>query len=353
MDWPRRVNGTGHRGGARKAGAGLPTGRSGMTYVQGKGQSNGRPSDHDRIKNGAARARQEGASEGASVDGLIHTIEGEIIPRLLLAHQGALQDGPVPLARGDVVWSGAEADAVLDGGRSDHDRPEGVPLHVTPSDVTAFAELLITFEPSVAKRFIDAQVGRGHAVPDLLLDLCAPAAKTLGDMWLNDVCSFCDVTIGLSSLEQIILHCAGPAGSVEHQPARDRSVLLAPMPGNQHVFGMLIVKELFRRSGWTVRSPAATTEESLLAAVRQTRFSVLGLSLGSVKDLQSCQSLVKACRKESLNPKLLIMVGGHGIQEANMSTRMLDVDLIARDGREGLEQMERMVSRMTPNRTYN
>lgn len=295
--------------------------------------------------------RQESAasSPAASVDGLIHTIEGEVIPRLLLAHQGILRDSTDEGSRsGDLTWSGTPLDDA-----DDDDAVTVDPLRVTKADVCAFAELLITFDATVAKRFIDAQVSSGHAVPDLLLDLCAPAARELGAMWLRDECSFCDVTIGLSGLEQVILHCAGPAGSVRQSSSVDRSALLAPMPGNQHVFGLLIVKELFRRSGWTVRSPAANERNAVLDAVRSTRYSVLGLSVGSANDLQACRSLVKACRNESLNPKMLVIVGGYGIQEANMSTRMLDADLIARDGREGLDQIERIVARMAPQRPYN
>jgi methanogenic corrinoid protein MtbC1 len=257
-------------------------------------------------------------------DGLVHTIEGEIIPRLLLAHQSAMRQAGGSEMPGEqsgrehIGWSGLVPDETL--GAEPRD---ALHLTVTPDDVMAFAELLIAFEPRIAKQFIDTQLARGHTVCDLLLDLCAPAARELGDMWKRDACSFCDVTIGLSTLEQVVLHCAGPAGDLPKTSDRDRCVLLTPMPGNQHVFGLLIVKELFRRSGWTVRGPAKPDSASVLNAVRKTRYSVLGLSVGSADDLQACQSLVKACRAESLNPKLLIMVGGHGIQEANMSTRML------------------------------
>lgn len=323
-----------------------------MANVQNEGRSerlrgglSGVPSDLGKPGDLARTARDE----ASSVDGLIHTIEGEIIPRLLLAHQSLLRDETGTAASSNHAdWHGAQSEA-----KTDQLAMEDHPLHVTQADVTAFAELLITFEPSVAKRFIDAQVSRGHAVPDLLLDLCAPTAKELGDMWLRDACSFCDVTIGLSALEQVVLHCSGPAGATRIVSDQDRSALLAPLPGNQHIFGLLIVKELFRRSGWTVRSPSTFDHNAIVDAVRKTRFSILGLSVGSSDDLQNCQSLVKACRDVSLNSNLLILVGGYGIQEASMATRMLDVDLIARDGREGLDQIERMMSRIAPQRAYN
>ncbi|MEQ8658353.1 MAG: cobalamin B12-binding domain-containing protein [Hyphomicrobiales bacterium] len=317
-----------------------------MAIVQNEGRPERRRAGSDGVPSDLSRSS---GAEASSVNGLIHTIEGEIIPRLLLAHQSLLRDetGEAP-SSGDIDWSNDNAGVGIDDPAMEFN-----PLRVTHADVTAFAELLISFAPSVAKRFIDAQIARGHAVPDLLLDLCAPTAKELGDMWLRDACSFCDVTIGLSALEQVVLHCSGPAGTMRNAPDQDRSALFAPMPGNQHIFGLLIVKELFRRSGWTVRSPSSVDRDAILDAVRKTRFSILGLSIGSSDDLQSCQSLVKACRDESLNPNLLILVGGYGIQEPNMSTRMLGVDLIARDGREGLDQIERMMSRIMPQRPYN
>lgn len=296
------------------------------------------------------KAKLHDAQELAHIDNtLIHTIEGEIIPRLLLAHQHMLRE-QFEAER----TLGEFTSPPMESSESGHiNWSDGAGLSVSHEDVVAFAELLIAYDADLAKRFIDAQVARGYAVSDLLLDLCAPVARELGDMWLRDDCSFCDVTIGLSSLEHVILHCSGPSTSLPNGPDRDRTVLLSPMPGNQHVFGLLIVKELFRRSGWIVRTPAKGDAESVLQAVRSTRFSVMGLSVSHAQDLQACQTLVKACREESLNPRLMVIVGGHGIQEANMSTRMLDADLIARDGREGLDQIERMISRISSQQPFN
>lgn len=289
-----------------------------------------------------------------SASDLVQAIEGEIIPRLLLAHRISLDKA----GDSNTVGQPRPVDAVawpqkVEGAFVPGERGETVPLSATRSDVVAFAELLITFEPRIAKQFIQTQLSQGYAMSDLMLDLCAPAARELGDMWKRDVCSFCDVTIGLSTLEQVVLHFSEMGGELRGADDWARCALLTPMPGNQHVFGLLIVKELFRQAGWTVQGTAKPDSASILDAVRKRRFSVLGLSVGSVDDLQACQTLVKACRAESLNPKLLIMVGGHAIQEANMSTRLLDADLIARDGREGLLQIERMMTYIATQRPFN
>ncbi len=311
----------------------------------------GSPHSRSRDTTGSGMRSTLDASDGSRRSGnsLINTIEGEVIPRLLLAHQAMVrEEAERSEATSTVTWQAPDypRDGELRG-------DDFAVLSVTHADVVAFAELLIAFEPKVANRFISAQIARGHSVADLLLDLCAPTARELGDMWLRDSCSFCDVTMGLSSLEQVIMHCSSASDTVAAGPDRDRTALLAPMPGNQHIFGLLIVKELFRRNGWIVRAPEQSDPASVLDAVRKTRFSVLGLSVGNRDDLQGCEKLIKACRAESLNPRLMIVVGGHGIQEANMSTRTLDADLIARDGREGLDQIERMIARQSPARLYN
>lgn len=291
-------------------------------------------------------------------DGLMAAIEGEVIPRLLLAYgQMAREDEAFDALLsshqpGELSENGlADPDGLTAGTRSSLSHHAG--LRVDPSDVAEFARILLNHDAPVAVGFVDMQIARGVQVADLLLDLCAPAARELGGMWERDECSFCEVTIGLSSLEHVILRCGGPEKTAMGERDHRRTVLLGAMPGNQHIFGLLIVKELFRRSGWMVQAPKASSAQALVDAVKANYFSIVGLSVGAVEDLPACQTLVKDIRHASCNPKLLVIVGGHGIQLANQDTRQLDVDLFARDGREGLEQIERMVSRLETSHPMN
>ena len=61
-----------------------------------------------------------------------------------------------------------------------------------------------------------------------------------------------------------------------------RRVLLLPGPGEQHTFGLSMVAEFFRRSGWEV--VGGTGPESLdpVRAVRDEWFDVVGISVGVV-----------------------------------------------------------------------
>lgn len=267
--------------------------------------------------------------------GLLQAIEGEVIPRLLLAHRQMTIDAQFNL---EVMGLDIAASRRARAGRGGDGLSDGT--------VAEFARLLVTHDAPVAIGFVDMHIAQGCPVPDLLLDLCAPAARELGAMWLRDECSFCEVTIGLSSLERVIVHCTGGDQPVLRGEGPHRSVLLGLVPGNQHLFGLLIVRELFVRAGWSVVMPGGNTAGALLAAVRSTRFTAVGLSVGGTDALPACRKLVHGLRSESLNPDMMVIVGGQGIQEATVQTRRLGADLIARDGREGLDQIERMAARL-------
>ena len=267
--------------------------------------------------------------------GLLQAIEGEIIPRLLLAHRQMTLD-----AQFELEIMGVN---IMASRPADHHR---VPLDISPGAVSEFARLLITHDAPIAIGFVDMHLAQGIAVPDLLLELCAPAARELGAMWLRDDCSFCEVTIGLSSLEQVILHCTTTLDAKAEPCGPGRTVLLGLVPGNQHLFGLLIVRELFMRAGWSVVMPGGNSASALIDAVRETRFTVVGLSVGGTDALPACHKLVHSLRIESANPDMMVIVGGQGIQQATAETRRLGADLIARDGREGLDQIERMVARL-------
>ncbi|MBV6657898.1 MAG: cobalamin-dependent protein [Devosiaceae bacterium] len=272
--------------------------------------------------------------------GLLAAIEGEIIPRLLLAHRQMSLDARLELS------AATTASSALDGG-------QGGPREIAAGTVKEFARLLIAHDAPIAVGFVDMYLCSGVDVPTVLVELCAPTARELGDMWLRDECSFCEVTIALSSLEAVMLHCSQVDERRASWPEDDRSILLGLVPGNQHLFGLLVVKELFLRAGWVVRTPPANTASALVDMARRNSFTAIGLSVGSVDALPACQTLVHALRADSLNPRALIIVGGHGIQRATPETRALPVDLIARDGREGLDQLERMVARLNASQTVN
>ncbi|MEM1287515.1 MAG: hypothetical protein AAGH60_04110 [Pseudomonadota bacterium] len=282
----------------------------------------------------SANAGSRSAELGAE---LLQAIEGEVIPRLLLAHKHMSVD-----LRAD-----------LDGMRfAAGDEAETAGTFDAPT-VREFSRLLIDHPAQVATGFADMYVAQGLNAPDVLMDLCAPAARELGDMWLRDECSFCDVTIGVSTLEQVMMRLVDPVAHLMptlKDGLSGKSAFLALLPGSQHFFGLLVAKEMFGQGGWNVHTPQSGTIPSLLSAVRSRHFDVAGLSVGSVEALSACRSLMKSMRAESLNQNVILVVGGTGVLDPVIDPASVGADLIVRDVREGLADLDRLMQAVATQR---
>ena len=70
-----------------------------------------------------------------------------------------------------------------------------------PLDLTG---IVLDHDASVARAYARAMLSRGICLETLWLDVLAPAARRLGSLWLNDGCSFVDVTAGVASLQEVL-----------------------------------------------------------------------------------------------------------------------------------------------------
>mgnify|MGYP006189690253 CR=1 FL=1 len=175
------------------------------------------------------RKKASGNREGPH-DSVNAMIESEIIPRLLMAH--------------------AAAPARSKAKRS---RP------IDPEDASAFAVLPLRLEAANLLEEVDAFIAEGSSVETICLDLLAPAARMLGEMWERDECDFIDVTMGLWRLQEVMREIAARSPADLPSLKVPRSALFSPMPGDQHNFGTLMIEEVFARGGW--RSEALVKPE--------------------------------------------------------------------------------------------
>lgn len=247
---------------------------------------------------------------------LARTIESEIIPRLMLAHRAP-------------------------GSRAE-DRSVGS-VHPGRDDVTELARLAIKHEADVAIAFVEAVAARGVSLESLLLELLAPAARHLGELWSEDLCDFTEVTVGLGRLQHA-LH------AFTHQPTGEllsrhsvRKALLATVPGEQHTFGVSMVAEFFRQARWDVCCETGVGVEVLLATVRAEHFDLVGLSVGSASKLGSVRALIEQLREHSCNPHLHVMVGGQAILEDPSRGAQVGADSTATDGRLAVLQSQQLL----------
>lgn len=270
------------------------------------------------------RLFEPGAPAGLSRDSssdavLARAIELEIIPRLMLAHKQI---------RNSQVRSGSGVRAISD------------------AEVVEFASIAVRHDCSIAQAFVEALISQGATYEQLFVELLAPAARRLGELWESDYFSFSDVTIGLSRIQQLV-HEVSPGLDADPDISPGvASALLVPMPGEQHSLGILLVEEFFRRAGWSVWTPQNVTSGQLVAIVRQERFDMVGISVTCEVESQCLAALVDSIRSASLNKELLVMVGGRFINEHPELVAEVGADATDIDGTQATGRLEELSTRL-------
>jgi len=271
----------------------------------GQNGSNGRGPTADR--NGSDR----------DLEGLVRTIEGEIIPRLVLAHRQEPHGQSAP----------------------DADTPSP-----TQADVEEFTRLILTHDIEVALSFVDAMRAQGTSLEAIFLDLLAPSARRLGDLWVADLCSFMDVTLGLGGLQRILRVLSQGFADIGPHGAEGRRALLVSAPGEQHTFGVSIVGEFLRRAGWDVMVEPGPSERDLAKIVGGERFALFGMSLGSENRLDLLTKAIDVVRRNSRNGAIGVMVGGQVFVDHPGLVERVGADTTAADGRDVAEQAEGLIN---------
>jgi methanogenic corrinoid protein MtbC1 len=269
---------------------------------------------------------QRGPPRNGGRDTLLQAIEGEVIPRLLLAHRRQNRR-PQPMVPA----------AVADGDAISTYRPQPA-----PDDIAHLAELLLRREKAQAERFVAAVQARGVDTEAILLDLLAPAARHLGVLWDTECADFIGVTVGLSYLQGFAHNLSGESAELGTNGAGGRRILLVSLPGEQHVFGTQIVAEMLRRARWDVWDAPGATEEDILSLVKTEWFAFVGVSIGAPEQLEALAALIRRVRRSSLHRGIRVMVGGRPFEGHPDRVTQVGADATAIDAREAVDQAERL-----------
>ncbi|MCE9656984.1 MAG: cobalamin B12-binding domain-containing protein [Burkholderiales bacterium] len=254
---------------------------------------------------------------------LVRAIEQEIIPRLMLAHR-ASADAPVRTA---------------DKGRS-----------LGPDEVRHFAKLVLSADEDAAFSAVLAYRADDVSIESIYLDLLAPTARYLGDLWTEDLCNFTDVTVGLGRLQRVLRELSPAFGLASDDSAENLSVLLLPSPGEQHTFGLVMVGEFFRRAGWEVSGGAWTTGADASTLVAGEWFDAVGFSLGAEIHLEALADSIQAVRLASSNPDVVVLVGGPLFGERPEYVQQVGADGMTIHGRDAPSLAERLIAESSTNR---
>jgi MerR family transcriptional regulator, light-induced transcriptional regulator len=194
---------------------------------------------------------------------------------------------------------------------------------ITRNDVDTFCHLIANADFGRAVAFMNEASARGVEYDRLLLDLLAGAARRLGVQWERDERGFSEVTVGMSRLHQALQHLALNAPYQTAQLQTRGRALLAPCPGEQHNFGIMLLDSMFHRAGWELRTLPGVTNGQLGRIVGDSRFDVVGLSLSCDERLPQLEKAIATVRRETRNQNVIVLVGGRAFSnDPSLALRM-------------------------------
>lgn len=222
-------------------------------------------------------------------------------------------------------------------------RPSGLALaDAQPAD--ALAAMLLRHDAASAAAYAEALLQAGRPAEDLCLGLLAPAARLLGRFWAEDVCDFATVTLGLMALRRIR---ESIAPQMRQEAVRWRgagpSALLVPVPGEQHVFGLEMVADFFRRAGWQVQILPIRAVGDLTGMLRRYPVDILGLSLGATQRMDLLATIIRKARQASCRQGMGVMVGGAAFDDHPECAVLIGADATAADARQAPLQAARLL----------
>lgn len=248
---------------------------------------------------------------------LAKAVEYEIIPRLMLAHRVPHECADHPLTNKQ---------------------------RVTAEDVALFAELVLHEDDFVVRDCVISLRDRGVPVESIFLDLLAPVARHLGEMWERDLCTFTEVTVALGRLQKVLRENSAAFGQFNgvRRSEEGRRILLMPCPGEQHTFGLSVVAEFFYRAGWDVVTSFLASDAAAVM-VKKDWYDVVGFSLGRAAGAAHLGAAIRLVRDVSLNTQISVICGGPAFQLHPETAAEVTADAIIINGHEAPEQAARLV----------
>jgi MerR family transcriptional regulator, light-induced transcriptional regulator len=255
---------------------------------------------------------------------LYKTIEGEVIPRLLMALK--TPGGPSPIAL----------------------------LRPSADQIDELADLAVGPDEAKCGAYVDHLRLMGMSLEAIYLDLLAPAARRLNTMWVEDICDFNDVTIGLGRLHMMVRKLSPTFRASVDQLERgslngrcdQRRALIAPMPGDTHSFGCVMIEDFFTRAGWDVCGWPVSLDADLAELVACDHYDLVGLSVSCDLDLKRLSRLIRQLRRASRNKALVVAVGGRAFVDDPAQSIAVGADFTATNGREAVTRANAHLDRL-------
>jgi methanogenic corrinoid protein MtbC1 len=223
--------------------------------------------------------------------------------------------------------------------------PRSYSSTVSQEDVEYVCSLIATSESIHLSPAVTTLHSRGVSADDMMLDLLPAVARLFGQRWVSDETDFASVTIALGHLQQLRRDISSLPGQSFMPINAPRRAILAPVPGEQHNFGIMIVDHFLHQAGWDVKTLPLSNLDEIVNLVAQDSFEIAGLSVSCDAYLLQLEKAVATVRRASKNRDIGIIVGGRLMLERPEMARLIGADAVAVDGRDAVRLAEQLAGR--------
>lgn len=268
-----------------------------------------------------SRQKPTAGERRLDVQALTRAIEDDVIPRLARRHRLEAEIARTPPAPTPA--------------------PEDGPSEV---EVNRFVQQVVEGRSDLVDATIATLRHRGCTVETLFLRLLEPAARRLGDLWCDDRIDFAENTVAVGRLQRLMRELSPAFAAEREAAAQAHRALFAQAPGEQHSFGLSMLAEFFRRAGWDVLGGVGGTVADAVERVRREWVDLVGFSVGSEPQLARLAGSIAGVRSASLNPRIVVMVGGPLFADRPDLLASTGADTGALNADQALQQAERLVA---------
>ena len=193
----------------------------------------------------------------------------------------------------------------------------------------AVAEHVARLVELALNRLMAGFADEGWTSDAILSLLIEPAARALGDAWLEDACSELDLTIGLSML-QLAGHAVRYIPSAQSIRNSRYRVLLATAPGEKHMLGTALLADQFLAGGWQVDMAFPESEEALTNQMNAQHPDAVDIGLSDAMPrqhaLEQLRSTIEHSRLILAEHPTVVSVGGRLFAEAAATALSVGAD---------------------------
>jgi methanogenic corrinoid protein MtbC1 len=212
-------------------------------------------------------------------------------------------------------------------------RAESPVVGIAANDVGALA-LACLHDPQSAMAVVDDWTRRGVDLETIYLQGIAGACQVFGHWWQEDRVDFASVTLASSTIQSVLYELSPLFLEHANENTNGYSALFVRSPASQHSIGGFILREFFKRSGWSVSDVVLENESQIQRLVQSDWFDVVGYSVCTNVCQELARSLFPHIRRHCANQSVQMMVGGPQASANPGIATEIGADLIGGDARD-------------------